>query len=141
MVSNGLEAVDAASRFRYDAICMDVQMPEMDGLEATHLIRSLGEPIASIPIIALTANAFPEDVRACFAAGMNQFVAKPVNRETLLTALMHALFERTNAGRERSPEQPGDSVAVLNTAPNAPRPPAFRRGNSRRIRNGLFRWG
>jgi CheY-like chemotaxis protein len=93
MVSNGQEAVDAASRFRYDVIYMDVQMPEMDGLEATRLIRSLGEPLASIPIIALTANAFSEDMRACFAAGMNQFLAKPVNRETLLTALMRALFD------------------------------------------------
>ena len=65
----------------------------MDGLEATRQIRACGQSLATVPIIALTANAFPEDVRACFAAGMNQFVAKPVNRETLLTALMRGLFE------------------------------------------------
>jgi signal transduction histidine kinase/ActR/RegA family two-component response regulator len=98
MVGDGLEAVDQASRFAYDVICMDVQMPEMDGLEATRLIRALCQPFASVPIIALTANAFPEDVRACLAAGMNQFVAKPVSRETLLNALMQALSETTAAG-------------------------------------------
>ena len=59
------------------------------------VIWALGGPLATIPIIALTANAFPEDVRACFAAGMNQFVAKPVSRETLLTALLRALSEET----------------------------------------------
>jgi CheY-like chemotaxis protein len=68
-----------------------VQMPELDGLEATRQIRALGQPFASVPIIALTANAFPEDVRACLAAGMDQFVAKPVSRDTLLNALMQAL--------------------------------------------------
>ena len=93
MVGDGVEAVDSASRFAYDVICMDVQMPEMDGLEATRQIRALRKPFASVPIIALTANAFPEDVRACLAAGMDQFVAKPVSRETLLNALMRALSE------------------------------------------------
>ena len=100
MVGDGLEAVDQASHFAYDVICMDVQMPEMDGLEATRLIRGLRQPFASVPIIALTANAFPEDVRTCLAAGMNQFVAKPVSRETLLNALMQALFETTAAQPE-----------------------------------------
>jgi signal transduction histidine kinase/AmiR/NasT family two-component response regulator len=101
MVGDGLEALDQASRFFYDVICMDVQMPEMDGLEATRHIRALGEPFASVPIIALTANAFPEDVRACLAAGMNQFVAKPASRETLLNALVQALSETTaTAGQD-----------------------------------------
>jgi CheY-like chemotaxis protein len=98
MVGDGLEAVDQASRFAYDVICMDVQMPEMDGLEATRLIRGLHQPFASVPIIALTANAFPEDVRTCLAAGMDQFVAKPVSRETLLNALMKALSESMPTG-------------------------------------------
>ncbi len=91
MVGNGLQAVDAAYAHPYDVICMDVRMPEMDGLAATRLIRAFGGSLATVPIIALTANAFPEDVRACYAAGMSQFVAKPVNRETLVTALMSAL--------------------------------------------------
>jgi len=68
------------------------QMPEMDGLEATRQIRASGPPRDTVPIIALTANAFPEDVRACLDAGMNQFVAKPVSRDTLLSALMLGIF-------------------------------------------------
>jgi hypothetical protein len=114
MVSDGVEAVDAASRFAYDIICMDVQMPEMDGLEATRLIRAQGGELATVPIIALTANAFPEDIRACFAAGMTQFIAKPVNRETLVTAFMRALFEQ--------PAPHGDKVLTdAGPAPNAVR--------------------
>jgi hypothetical protein len=86
-----LEAVDAASRFAYDMIFMDMRMPEMDGLAATRLIRKRGGPLARVPIVALTANAFPEDVKACFDAGMNQFVTKPVSREVLFAAVLRGL--------------------------------------------------
>jgi len=71
VVGDGMEAVDAASRFAYDVIFMDMRMPEMDGLAATRLIRQRGGALARVPIVALTANAFPEDVKACFDAGMN----------------------------------------------------------------------
>ena len=91
LVGDGLEAIDAAGRFVYDAICMDVRMPEMDGIGATRAIRALGGPLARIPIIALTANAFQEDIQACFDAGMDQFVSKPVNKATLVAALIKAL--------------------------------------------------
>jgi signal transduction histidine kinase/DNA-binding response OmpR family regulator len=91
VVADGLEAVHGASSFLYDVICMDIRMPEMDGLAATRAIRVLGGPLATIPIIALTANAFPEDVAACFDAGMTDFVAKPVRKELLLAALLTAL--------------------------------------------------
>ena len=91
VVGDGLEAVHGASSFAYDAICMDMRMPEMDGLAATRAIRALGGDLATIPIIALTANAFPEDVAACFAAGMTGFVAKPVRKEVLIAALLNAL--------------------------------------------------
>jgi signal transduction histidine kinase/CheY-like chemotaxis protein/HPt (histidine-containing phosphotransfer) domain-containing protein len=91
VVANGLEAVHGASSFLYDVICMDMRMPEMDGLAATRAIRAKGGRLATIPIVALTANAFPEDVAACFDAGMTGFVAKPVRKETLLTALLSAL--------------------------------------------------
>ena len=91
VVGDGLEAVHAASSFLYDAICMDMRMPEMDGLAATRAIRERGGALASVPIIALTANAFPEDVAACFDAGMTGFIAKPVRKETLLAALLTAL--------------------------------------------------
>jgi len=59
-------------------------MPEMDGIAATRAIRSLGEPGGRIPIIALTANAMPEEMARCRAAGMNAHLAKPIDREALL---------------------------------------------------------
>jgi CheY-like chemotaxis protein/HPt (histidine-containing phosphotransfer) domain-containing protein len=91
VVADGLEAVHGASSFLYDVICMDMRMPEMDGLAATRAIRALGGHLAAVPIVALTANAFPEDVAACFECGMTGFVAKPVRKETLLAALLAAL--------------------------------------------------
>jgi signal transduction histidine kinase/DNA-binding response OmpR family regulator len=91
VVGDGVEAVNGASRFDYDVICMDMRMPEMDGLTATRAIRARGGRLATVPIVALTANAFPEDMAACFAAGMTGFVAKPVRKETLLAALLTAL--------------------------------------------------
>ena len=94
VVGDGLEAIDAASSFLYDAIFMDVRMPDMDGMTATRLIRQRGGHLARIPIIALTANAFPEDVQACFAAGMNRFVPKPVNKVMLLSALVAAMNDQ-----------------------------------------------
>ncbi len=95
IADNGLEAVRSANESRYDLICMDMSMPEMDGLEATREIRRGGGPNAGIPIIAMTANAFPEDVAACRGAGMTDFVSKPVNRHTLIGAILRALPSET----------------------------------------------
>ncbi len=108
VVGDGLEAVDAAATFPYDVICMDMRMPEMDGLAATRLIRKRGGLLAGVPIIALTANAFPEDVKACLDAGMNLFVSKPVDRPRLLNALMTAL------------DAPDYAVSALEAEPPAP---------------------
>ena len=78
----------AAPEHTYDAILMDVMMPEMDGLEATTVIRSLNRPDAkAIPIFAMTANAFSTDVDKSLAAGMNGHFSKPVDIPKLLTAL------------------------------------------------------
>jgi len=73
---------------KYDMIFMDVQMPEMDGYEATRRIRSLDNPKAkTIPIIAMTANVFREDIEKCLASGMNSHVGKPLDFQEVMNRL------------------------------------------------------
>ncbi len=88
---DGAEAVRAAAGTAYDLICMDMRMPEMDGLEATRAIRRSDGLSRLSPIVAMTANAFPEDMAACRAAGMTDFVAKPISKERLVAAILRAL--------------------------------------------------
>ena len=93
---NGQEAVDAfaAAPERYDAILMDVQMPEMDGLQATAMIRQLNSPRAqTIPIIAMTANVFTEDIQECMDAGMDDHLGKPMILQDVILTLSHYLLE------------------------------------------------
>jgi signal transduction histidine kinase/DNA-binding response OmpR family regulator/HPt (histidine-containing phosphotransfer) domain-containing protein len=86
---NGLRAVELSTTRHYDLVLLDVQMPVMDGLEAARRIRArLGR---ALPMLALTANAFSEDRKACLEAGMNDHVGKPVDAETLYTALLRWL--------------------------------------------------
>ena len=87
MVGNGLEAVAAAMRRRFDVILMDVQMPEMDGVTALQKIRELPGEVANTPIIALTANAMSGDREKYLEAGFNEYVSKPIRRETLLEVI------------------------------------------------------
>ncbi len=85
---NGKIAVEMAIRNSYDIILMDIQMPEMDGYEATKLIRSYNdEKINSIPIIAMTASVIKAEVDKCFECGMNAFVGKPFNPEELMETI------------------------------------------------------
>ncbi len=91
VVGDGEAAVAAASSRTYDAVCMDMRMPKMDGLEATRIIRRLGGAAATMPVIALTANAFPSDVKACLEAGMEYFISKPIASNLLYQALERAL--------------------------------------------------
>ena len=96
---NGREAVDrftASAPGYYDMILMDVQMPVMNGHEATRAIRASGHPDArDIPILAMTADAFSEDVAAAAAAGMNGHLAKPVNINDLYRLMDMHLKKRT----------------------------------------------
>ena len=87
---NGLEAIEALERQPYDVVLMDVQMPELDGLDATRRICERWPAESRPHIIAMTANALPEDREACFAAGMNDYVAKPIRAEELVAALKRA---------------------------------------------------
>jgi CheY-like chemotaxis protein len=86
MANNGQEAVDLVKREHFDAVLMDLQMPIMDGFEATQAIRSLPS-LEYLPIIAMTANAMAGDREKCLAAGMNDHVAKPIDPDLLFKAL------------------------------------------------------
>jgi CheY-like chemotaxis protein len=88
LVTNGAECVEAVQGGSpFDAILMDIQMPEMDGLAATKAIRELG---SEVPIIALTADAMPDDRARCMAAGMNDYLQKPLRSDALVAALGRA---------------------------------------------------
>ncbi len=95
---DGALAVQRAAERQYDAILMDLQMPRLNGLEATRRIRVL-PGYADTPIIALTASAYHEDRTACLAAGMSDFLPKPVEPETLYRVLLHSLGESVGSGR------------------------------------------
>ncbi len=113
---NGRIAVDMILKNAYDLILMDVQMPVMDGLQATEEIRRIPER-AAVPILAMTANAFEEDRRICLRAGMNDYVSKPVEPEKLYEALVRWLSPHpggTIRPRPRAvpPEDPKISPAL-----------------------------
>jgi PAS domain S-box-containing protein len=91
IAENGLIAIEKLKNNLYDAILMDVQMPVMDGYEATKVIRRMAHPVNSIPIIALTANATKIDVEKCLAAGMNDYLSKPFTPEDLYEKLFKKL--------------------------------------------------
>lgn len=83
-VANGFEVINALQNVKYDLVLMDCQMPEMDGYECARRIRAHTDAsIASVPIIALTANALADDEKKCLEAGMNDYLVKPIRKETL----------------------------------------------------------
>lgn len=87
VVAHGADAVDAVRKVRYDAVLMDCQMPVMDGYDATRAIRALKGEAARLPIIALTAGAMVGDADRCFAAGMDDYIPKPIQADELRNVL------------------------------------------------------
>ncbi|CAK0781563.1 two-component system, sensor histidine kinase and response regulator [Gammaproteobacteria bacterium] len=117
MAQNGREAVDKVAHQDYDAVLMDLQMPEMDGFEATRLIRATPRG-SDLPIIAMTAAAMQEDKQAAEAAGMNDHIAKPIDFQALVVGLLKWVRPRpvvamTEVGREALNEAPKDSQEML----------------------------
>ncbi|ADK82196.1 response regulator [Sediminispirochaeta smaragdinae] len=97
---NGLEAVHLATQREFDLILMDVNMPEMNGMEATQLIRAHEKKQGAIPVpvIALTAHAYAEDIKACKAVGMSDCLAKPFSERQLLS-LLEKFFPNFSKGK------------------------------------------
>nr|WP_284701087.1 ATP-binding protein [Rhodoplanes tepidamans] len=120
LVGDGGEAVAATAETPFDVVLMDVRMPEIDGLEATRLIRARGGPHDDVPIVAITANAYAEDIKTCRAAGMTGFVAKPLRKQALIEAVLNVLpaADATAAG----------AVPGTGAASGAPPAGADRRG-------------
>jgi CheY-like chemotaxis protein len=111
-VANGKEAVHAAGDQRFDCIFMDMQMPEMDGIAATHAIRTSAGPNASSAIIALTADAAPERRRFYENVGLSGFLTKPVTRE----ALQHQLATLSTPAEANRPAIDPQRLSELNSA-------------------------
>jgi CheY-like chemotaxis protein len=93
---NGEIAIEKVQNEAFDLILMDCSMPVMDGYEATRIIRSMPEPVCTIPIIALTANALAGDESRCREAGMDGYISKPLRYATVRDNLAHWRDESTN---------------------------------------------
>ena len=118
VADNGRKALEAAAEGRFEVILMDVQMPEMDGYEATRRLRGM-EITRDVPIVAMTADVMPETRRKCLDVGMNEFLGKPIDQEALYTVLSRLLESRSpEAGDQESP------AADAEPAPPSPSPAA-----------------
>ncbi|NTV14548.1 MAG: response regulator [Desulfobulbaceae bacterium] len=115
-VANGAEAIAALEANPYDLVLMDIQMPEMDGLDATRIIRSGATrvPNPKLPIVAMTANAMPGDQKQCLSAGMNDYISKPFSRQSL-----HLVLERwLNVGEPGSSQLGQEGLPMAVTEPD-----------------------
>ncbi|ETX00748.1 MAG: hypothetical protein ETSY1_10010 [Candidatus Entotheonella factor] len=110
---NGLEALEAVQRQDYDLVLMDIQMPEMDGVTATQQIRQLDGTCASVPIVAVTANAMQGDREHFLSAGMDDYIAKPIDRDTF-----HMVVHRYAPQNQSEPvEMPEETTVSEPTTP------------------------
>jgi len=100
---DGIEALEAVQERRFDLVLMDIKMPRMDGVQATQAIRALTGPARDIPIVALTANADPDDAKKYIATGMAAVVEKPIKPERLRLAMNLALEHAAEAAEEVTP--------------------------------------
>ncbi|WP_342730790.1 ATP-binding protein [Bradyrhizobium sp. B117] len=114
LVRSGEQALELVRSARFDAVLMDMQMPDVDGLEATRRIRALPFPHSQVPIVALTANVMSQDVAACLAAGMDGHLAKPIDVAALYTAIEAAVDARhwPASGPSASLKAGGDVLVV-----------------------------
>ena len=117
---SGAEAVNAAAHTDFDAILMDVRMPGMDGLEATRRIRALAEPRGRVPIVALTAQAFAEQIGKCLEVGMNGHVPKPFDPKSLLRTISRVATGNVVDGIAATLNE--GAPLVLTKAPGEPDP-------------------
>jgi CheY-like chemotaxis protein len=122
IAGNGRDALAKAQIRIYDVIVMDMQMPGMDGLEATRAIRELPGPAGAVPIIAMTANAFAADRNACLEAGMNDFISKPITAHKLFDAI-EPWASGINVMRETDADVMADESAPPLSPEPAPLPP------------------
>ena len=114
--ANGRELLNALRAEPFDLVLMDIFMPEMDGLQATAAVRAMTDERGKIPIIAMTAYAVESDRESCLAAGMNDYVSKPIHKQELLQTVERWLLEVGQATRgERHEVQEILNPAVLDT--------------------------
>ncbi len=95
IASNGKEAIELLRKNKFDLVIMDIQMPEMDGYEATKFIRTnFKKPVCDIPVLAMTANVIKEEIEKCFDSGMNAYIAKPFDPDDLLNKITGLLIKK-----------------------------------------------
>ena len=123
LAATGGKALESLEKEPYDAVLMDVQMPDMDGLEATRRIRDPRSRVHAhdVPIIAMTANAMPGDRERCLKAGMNDYVAKPLSQPFLEMILNKYVKDRGSEG----PDSAGSPDVVQSASCVEPQPPVF----------------